>query len=109
MGEGGVEFFNVLAAALGHVGPATATAIEQRAGFTHQHAHISRSVGGAGEDETRGVAITRGEQRDRLRLRDECVRELVQRFGIATVNDRLIMILGLNRIIEPQITLPEAA
>lgn len=29
--------------------------------------------------------------------------------GIATVNDRLIMILGLNRIIEPHITLPEAA
>ena len=29
--------------------------------------------------------------------------------GIATVDERLVMILGLDRIIEPQLTLPEAA
>src|SRR4029079_673425 len=59
VGEGGVEIRDVFAAALSHVGSAAAAPVEQCARFTHQHAHISSGIGGAGEDETRGVTITR--------------------------------------------------
>src|SRR6185369_17147457 len=60
VGEGGVEFRDVFAAALSHVGSAAAAAVEQRAGFAHQHTHVANSAGGAREDESRSVAITRG-------------------------------------------------
>ena len=58
MGEGGVEVRDVFAAALSQVGSAAAAAVEHRSRFAHQHAHIAGGVGGASEDETRGVAIT---------------------------------------------------
>src|ERR1041384_969083 len=57
VGEGGVEFLDVLAAALCHVGSAAAAAVEQRAGFTHQHAHVAGCVRRASEDETRRVLV----------------------------------------------------
>src|SRR6185369_1092444 len=78
VGEGAVEFLDVFAAALCHVGAAAAASLEQRAGFTHQHAHVARSVGGASEDQSCGVFVARAEQRDCLWLRDQSVREFLK-------------------------------
>src|SRR4030095_15246373 len=75
--EGAVEFLDVLAAALCHVGAGAAASFKQRARLAHQHAHVARGVRGAGEHETRGVFVARSEQRDRLWFRDESVREFL--------------------------------
>src|SRR5215216_2818352 len=61
VGESVGEFADVLAAALCHVRSATAAAVEHRAGFAHQGAHVAGGVCGASEDQAGRLFISRGE------------------------------------------------